>query len=189
MAQITPEMGLQKWDLVTDNFSHAQFAANLDILDVHDHTEDKGVQIPAGGIADLAISTGKVQDSAITAAKLGANAVTTTKLDTSAVTAAKINDGAVTRAKLSDSTLQAVRVTTGSLGPNGGASVTATFDTPFADINYTVTVGVIEATAGTSTVAVHHIMSRATTGVVVRVKNEDSGGSHTGTLNVIAIHD
>lgn len=50
------------------------------LVDAHDHTTGKGVQIPTAGITDLAV----------TAAKLAANAVTT----------AKITDANVTKAKL-----------------------------------------------------------------------------------------
>ncbi len=53
---------------------------SLTTLDAHTHASGSGVQIPTGGIADLAVTT----------AKLAANAVTT----------AKITDGNVTRAKL-----------------------------------------------------------------------------------------
>lgn len=189
MAAITPQMGLQKWDLVTDNFSHAQFAANLDILDIHDHTQDKGVQIPAGGIADLSISTAKVQDGAITAAKLGASAVGSASIATNAVIAAKIADGNVTRAKLSTATIQTARVSTGAIVGAGGAAITITFAQAFADTNYTATCSMVEATNTASTLYVHHIVSKAAGSLVVRVKNDDGAVTKTGTVSVIAIHD
>lgn len=68
-------------------------------IDNHDHTSGKGVQIPTGGIVDLAV----------TAAKLAANAVTT----------AKILDANVTRAKLASVGEQ--RSTSESLGTTNSA--------------------------------------------------------------------
>ena len=44
-------------------------------IDQHDHTSGKGVQIPAGGIADNAIGTAKISNGSITQAKLAAKTV------------------------------------------------------------------------------------------------------------------
>lgn len=65
-------------------------SSSMTLIDAHDHTSGKGVQIPSGGIEDAAIS----------AAKIASNAVTTAKILDSNVTTAKIAANAVTRAKL-----------------------------------------------------------------------------------------
>lgn len=81
------------------------------------------------------------------------------------------------------------RVTTGSIGASASAAVTLSWTTAFADANYTATCSVVEATAGTATLRLHHIESVAATGVTVRVVNDDTGVAHTGTLECLAIHD
>lgn len=94
MSTITDNMGLTKWDSLNDSFSHAQLAANFQALDEHDHTESKGVQIPAGGIAPLAVGPGNLQDGTFTTEKIADDAVTSAKLADGAVTAAHIASGA-----------------------------------------------------------------------------------------------
>lgn len=42
---------------------------SMTLIDAHDHTSGKGVQIPTGGIADLAVSTAKLAAGAVTQAK------------------------------------------------------------------------------------------------------------------------
>jgi len=60
------------------------------LIDAHNHTSGKGVQVPTGGIAD----------SAVTTAKIATDAVTTAKIADANVTTAKILDANVTQAKL-----------------------------------------------------------------------------------------
>lgn len=43
-------MGLTSWDQPTDNYNYAQLAGNWQIVDFHDHSPGRGVQIPAGGL-------------------------------------------------------------------------------------------------------------------------------------------
>lgn len=81
MALTTPNMALKTWDQLTDNFSHTDLRGNFVAIDVHDHTAGKGVQIPAGGIANLAIGTSQIQDVSVTNVKL-AGAITDSKLST-----------------------------------------------------------------------------------------------------------
>jgi hypothetical protein len=49
-------------------------------LDNHDHTTGKGVQIPTGGIVDLAVTTAKIANSNVTTAKIADLNVTRAKL-------------------------------------------------------------------------------------------------------------
>ena len=79
MSTVTPSMSLIIPD-VGDSSYPSSIESSLTTLDTHTHASGSGVQIPTGGIADLAVTTGK----------LAANAVTT----------AKITDANVTKAKL-----------------------------------------------------------------------------------------
>jgi len=82
------------------------------------------------------------------------------------------------------------RVTTGSIGAGLSAAVTLTWGgSAFADTNYTPNCSVIEATASTVTLRVHHIESVTTTTIVVRIVNDDGAAAKTGTLACTAEHD
>jgi hypothetical protein len=84
--------------------------------------------------------------------------------------------------------LQTVRLTTGSIAATPATgSVTVTWPKPFRDTNYTVVATVEDATAGLG-LAVEHVVSKSTTGCVVRVKN-NSAGALTGVLGLVAVGD
>lgn len=78
-----------------------------------------------------------------------------------------------------------MRLSTGSIAASSSADVTVTWTTSFADANYTIQAVVVESTGGLQVVTVK---SQSATQAVVKVTN-NTGGSLTGTLNVIAIHD
>lgn len=80
------------------------------------------------------------------------------------------------------------RVTTGSVAAGTTALVTITWTTPFADANYTVNASVVEATTSSLSLSVVHVESITASAVTVRVLN-NSVGSLTGTVHVLAIHD
>lgn len=59
MPSVTTKMGLSVWDQPLDPYNYQQLAGDFNIIDFHDHTPGRGVQIPFGGIAPGAI--GKTQ--------------------------------------------------------------------------------------------------------------------------------
>lgn len=85
--------------------------------------------------------------------------------------------------------VQRKRVSTGSVAGGATAAVTITWDDAFADTDYTISAVIEEATAGTSTLRVHHVESRAVSECVVRVVNDEAVSARTGTVHCIAIHD
>jgi hypothetical protein len=85
MAITTPNMGLTKWDQGSDPYSHTQLATNFNLIDLHDHTANKGVQIPTDGIEDGAITTVKLAADSVTGDKIADGAVTSDQLDKSYV--------------------------------------------------------------------------------------------------------
>lgn len=84
--------------------------------------------------------------------------------------------------------IQAARVSTGSVGASSQAEVSVSFPQPFTDTNYTVMAVVEEATAATDTLKVLKVVSKSTSGCVVRVQNVNAS-ARTGTLHVLAIGD
>lgn len=50
----------------------AVFDATMGVIDTHDHTTTKGVQIPTGGLADGAVTTAKLADGSVNGAKQAA---------------------------------------------------------------------------------------------------------------------
>jgi hypothetical protein len=96
----TPSMGLKRWDQPNDVFSYTELSDNFNLLDAHDHSSGKGVQVPTGGIANLAVTGPKVAADAIDASKIAANAVGTTEIVDGSVTGGKLAAGSVTNANL-----------------------------------------------------------------------------------------
>ena len=90
MAIVTPNMGLDSWNSVSDLFSYTQLANNWTDIDNHDHTSGKGVQIPTAGIQNLAVDSTKLSSNAVTTAKITDLNITTVKIADSNVTYAKL---------------------------------------------------------------------------------------------------
>lgn len=87
----TPSMGLKRWDQPNDVFSYVELSDNFNLLDLHDHTSSKGVQIPTGGLANLAVTNTKIANDAVDASKIATGAVGSTELASSIVDAIKLD--------------------------------------------------------------------------------------------------
>jgi hypothetical protein len=77
---------------------------SINSIDAHDHTSTKGVQIPTGGIVDLAVTTGKIAAGAVTAAKLAAGAADSAALGISGSVVGTTDTQTLTNKSLQDST-------------------------------------------------------------------------------------
>lgn len=84
---------------------------------------------------------------------------------------------------------KAQRVTTGSVAGSGSVAITLTWAAAFSNANYSVSVALVEPTATTSTLRIHHVESISASQVVVRVVNDDAVTAKTGTLHVVAVQD
>jgi hypothetical protein len=80
MASTTTNMGLIRWDSVSDYFSHQALAANFTAIDTHDHTTGKGVPIQSGGLANGAVTTNSIASLAVTNDKIAASTIADAKL-------------------------------------------------------------------------------------------------------------
>ena len=81
------------------------------------------------------------------------------------------------------------RVTTGSITASSAANITVTWDTPFADANYTVVATLDETTeTNYSEFYVERLINKTKDDIDVRVQNK-SVSAKTATINIIAIHD
>ena len=76
----------------------------------------------------------------------------------------------------------------GPIGPGSSAVVTLHWATAFADANYDPQCSVVDSTASTATVRIHHIQSFTADSVMVRIVNEDRIFPHNGTLHCLGIH-
>lgn len=77
-------MSLTSWDLAADEYDHTELSNNFVLVDAHDHSTGKGVQVPTGGIANLAVTTAKLADGAVTTAKIADEAITYAKIASAA---------------------------------------------------------------------------------------------------------
>lgn len=108
---LTPNMSL-KVPAVGDTDYPTSISDSFTLIDAHDHTAGKGVQIPTEGIENSAVTTAKINDSAVTSAKLGANSVINGKIALSATDDStievnagvlRLKDGGITKSKLGSS--------------------------------------------------------------------------------------
>ncbi len=90
MSITTTNMSLTSWDSSSDYFNHSELAANWDSIDNHDHTSGKGVQIPAGGLANNAVTGATIANNAVTSAKIAADSVDITHLASASVGPAEV---------------------------------------------------------------------------------------------------
>ena len=88
-------MRLRVWNDLDDPYSKDDLVYNWERVDDHDHTDQLGLQIPEGGIANNAISLVKMQDNSVGTAEIVNGSVTTTELADNSVTSAKIVDGTI----------------------------------------------------------------------------------------------
>lgn len=149
MSGVTPNLGLTKWTVGGDYFSRATLAANDDLIDAHDHTSGKGVLIPTGGLANLAVTTPKIADLAVTTAKIAAANVTLAKMAAEAwtaftptITTVTLGTGGSNSAryvKIGRTVHAAGQIVLGTGGSFTGASVT--ISVPFTSANTIPQVG------------------------------------------------
>lgn len=94
----TPNMSLTSWTDLNDAFNHEELAANWVAIDAHDHSSAKGVPVPTGGLAALAVTTAKLATGAVTSDKVA-----------SGLDGAKLSDGTVGTAKLADASITSAK--------------------------------------------------------------------------------
>lgn len=125
-------MNLVKWPDLTDNFSHTELATNFDLIDSHDHTTGKGVQIPYGGLAALSVDQAVLRDASVGTTKLIDAAVTTVKIADANVTTPKIPDSGITTVKIADANVTTAKIASGNVtdtklaSPNNSVYITVT---------------------------------------------------------------
>lgn len=125
MSFLSTNMGIRVWDLPDDDFDSDELANNWMAIDAHDHTTGKGLQIPTGGIQNLAVTSAKLAEMAVTTGKINTDAVTQAKIANAAVgtpelidlnvTTAKLADGAVTGPKLADNSVSGSKLADASV--------------------------------------------------------------------------
>lgn len=83
---------------------------SFNLIDTHDHSPGKGVQIPGTALADNIITTAKILDANVTTDKIADNAVTTAKILDANVTNAKIAETTLTTNKLVDNIITTAKI-------------------------------------------------------------------------------
>lgn len=103
---ITNNLGLRTWDRGEDPYVYQQLATNWELLDDHDHSPNRGLQIPEAGIKDEAVGSNKIKPFAVTETRLAAASVSVSKLANNSVATDKLQDYAVTNIKVADDAIQ-----------------------------------------------------------------------------------
>lgn len=86
---VTDNMSLTKNDAGAVDW-HTDNEANLVLIDAHDHTTGKGVQLQAGGIAEGAIDTARLANLGVTNTKIALGAISYDRIADDAVRIAAI---------------------------------------------------------------------------------------------------
>lgn len=82
---------------------------------------------------------------------------------------------------------QAKVISTGSIPAGQAATVTVTWDAPFGNANYKVSVNLLESVSpGAGGLRILQLEALTTTNIKVRVVNDDDTNAHTGTLYALA---
>lgn len=88
MGSFTQKMGLATWDQPLDRYDYLQLANNWQIIDFHDHSPGRGVQISGTGIVPGSIQASNIATGAIGPTQLSAGVVSlTTRSGSSSLTA------------------------------------------------------------------------------------------------------
>jgi hypothetical protein len=95
MPILTPNIGLEAWDLGGDDFDHSQLANNWVAIDNHDHTPGRGLRITSPAIEPLNVLTEHIQLLNITQPLLATPSVGTAQLFPHSVTREILADPAV----------------------------------------------------------------------------------------------
>jgi len=148
MATSTPNMGLLV-PSVNDADYPTSVSDSFDSIDDHDHSSGAGVQIPTGGITNLAVTTGKISDLAVTTGKINDLAVTTAKIADSNITTAKIADANVTEGKLASNAVTTAKIADSNVTP---AKLSAANSNQGASTGGYVTTNTSYTTAATVTI-------------------------------------
>jgi len=111
MSIQSTNMGLTQWNVGTDLFNYSQLSENFRLIDEHDHSSTKGVQING--------ATG-IQTASIGSNQLATDAVATGNIQSNAVTAVKINTGAVTKDKIDFSSFSGLTTSLSATGHSVG---------------------------------------------------------------------
>lgn len=169
MSTTTPSMSLLIPDIGDSDYPDS-IDSSLTTIDTHTHASGSGVQIPTGGITDLAV----------TSAKLAANAVTT----------AKITDANVTRAKLEAVGQQSAGITGTSFATSSttavditGASISITTTGRPVMISVPVQITLERAVgAGVIDMSATLVLLRGSTNVAIAIPSVSEPSTETGTV-------
>lgn len=102
MPLMTPNIGLEAWDLGTDDFDHSQLANNWVAIDNHDHTPGRGLRISSPAIAPLNVLTEHIALLNITQPLLATPSVGTAQLFPHSVTKEILAEPAVYAANIAN---------------------------------------------------------------------------------------
>lgn len=94
MPFVSPRMSLKVWNASSDPYDHEQLADNFLKLDLHDHSQGRGSQIPGAGIQSGAITSDHIYPGAIGGDAIGIDSIDTEQLVDESVTSDKLHPDA-----------------------------------------------------------------------------------------------
>lgn len=116
----TSNLGLTVWNLTSDSFNYSQLQTNWNLIDAHDHSQGKGLQVGTAGIVPGSITQTLMAANSVGAPQINNNSVGTSALQNGAVGTAQIATAAVTTnnifpGSIKDITLDATLIPLGTI--------------------------------------------------------------------------
>jgi hypothetical protein len=78
----TPNMGLKAWDLSKDYFTHSELAENFKVIDVHNHSKGRGVQLSGESLNDESIENKQIAKEAVSGEKVEKHSLGAEQIET-----------------------------------------------------------------------------------------------------------
>ena len=182
MSTTYSDMGLKSWNSASDIFSYTELDANWAAINAHDHTgPGKGLQIPAGGLANNAVTAAAIAAGSIDDSKINASAaIVGTKLAALTIAGDRIANNTITDGKLTSPILRGVVNSSGTVAQGVGSTctrpVTGQYDIVFSSAYSAAPIAFVGSSA--ATVFADSVIT-STTGMTVYLTTLPTGGVAT----------
>ena len=135
----TPNMSLTAWTSVSDAYNHTQLATNWGLVDTHDHSAGKGVQLNAANSIQAGTITAALFSGAIDwTTAIGTGTITGSNIASDTITASNIANATITGSKIAANTIEGSNIDPATTITVAGVTVTGTGTALLVDYNATI---------------------------------------------------
>ena len=176
----TPNMSLTAWTSVSDAYNHTQLATNWGLVDTHDHSAGKGVQLNAANSIQAGTITAALFSGAIDwTTAIGTGTITGSNIASDTITASNIANATITGSKIAANTIEGSNIDPATTITVAGVTVTGTGTALLVDHNAQVSGNL--AVSGTITGS-YTPGAGSITGTMIASGTITSGNIASGTI-------